>query len=56
MLVQAKKHLTVEGLGLILGVKASINHGLSEQLKTAFPNILVVNRSAVKNQIIKDPH
>lgn len=34
-----KEHLTLEGLRKIISIKASINKGLSEQLKEAFPDI-----------------
>jgi hypothetical protein len=46
--------MTVEGLKKILAFKASINQGLSEQLKTAFPNVLSVARPMVTNQKIPD--
>jgi hypothetical protein len=39
-LIKAKKHLTTEGFAEILSLKASFNNGLSEQLKTVFPNII----------------
>jgi len=32
-----REHLTSEGLREIISIKASINNGLSEQLKIAFP-------------------
>lgn len=31
------KHLTVEGLQELVGIKASLNNGLSDKLKEAFP-------------------
>ena len=34
-----KEHITEEGLRKIVAIKASMNLGLSEELKTAFPNI-----------------
>ena len=38
-IVLNKEHLTEEGLRKIVAIKASMNMGLSEELKTAFPNI-----------------
>lgn len=51
-----KKHLTSEGLAKIVALKASMNMGLSEELKAAFPDILPVSRPSVLNSEIKDPH
>jgi hypothetical protein len=39
-LVIRKEHLTKEGLLKIVSLKASLNLGLSESLKAAFPNII----------------
>jgi len=39
-LVRRKEHLNKEGLLKIVSIKASLNLGLSEQLKAAFPNII----------------
>jgi hypothetical protein len=47
-LTNLKEHLTIEGLRKIVGIKASINKGLTEELKTAFPGIVPVSRSEVK--------
>ena len=55
-LLQNKKHLTMEGLRKIVGIKASINKGLSEELKAAFPDTISVPRPLVKDQEIKDPN
>jgi hypothetical protein len=55
-LVKYKKHLTVEGLKEIIAIKASINKGLTEELKTAFPNLIPVPRSSVVYQEIKNPN
>lgn len=51
-----KEHLSHEGINRIVNIKASINKGLTEQLKEAFPNAIPVVRPEVKNQVIKDPH
>jgi len=55
-LLQNKKHLTMEGLRNIVGIKASMNKGLSEELKAAFPDTISVPRPLVKDQEIKDPN
>lgn len=39
-LISNKQHLTLAGLHVIVAIKAAINLGLSERLKTAFPNIV----------------
>nr|YP_009722384.1 hypothetical protein [Morchella importuna]QGN66786.1 hypothetical protein [Morchella importuna] len=43
-----KEHLTTEGLHKILSIRASINWGLTEKLKTAFPDIVPVSIPEVK--------
>ena len=55
-LIRNKKHLTDEGLRKIVGLKASLNLGLSDELKTAFPDTMVVSRPLVINQEISNPH
>ena len=42
-----KKHLTLEGFNEIISIKASINKGLTDVLKAAFPNIKCVDRPLV---------
>ncbi len=54
-MMSRKEHLTFEGLQQIVNFKASINLGLSNELKKAFPNTMPVPRPLVVNQIIKDP-
>lgn len=39
----------------IVSIKASMNKGLSDELKAAFPNIIPVERPKVVYQGIKDP-
>ena len=46
-LMNDKKHLTLEGLHEIISIKASINKGLTDVLKAAFPNIKCVDRPFV---------
>ena len=43
------EHLTEEGLNKILNLKASMNKGLSEQLKELFPNVVPVQRPELDN-------
>jgi len=54
-LILNKEHLTKEGLRKIVGIKASINKGLSDELKTAFPGIKPVKKPEVENVFIRDP-
>jgi hypothetical protein len=51
-----KEHLTIEGIHKIIAIKASVNLGLAEELKAAFPNTIPVPRSIVEDQEIKDPN
>jgi hypothetical protein len=55
-LINKKEHLTSEGLIKILSIKASMNKGLSDQLKAAFPDIIPVARPLVKGIEISDPN
>ena len=55
-LMNNKEHLTIEGLHKIVAIKAYLNLGLSEDLKIAFPNIVVIKRPLIKNQEILDPY
>jgi hypothetical protein len=58
-LMNKKEHLTMEGLNLILGIKASMNKGLdyaTNEFKAAFPNINAVVRASVLDFKIKDSY
>ena len=48
-MMQRKEHITQEGLLTILSLKASMNLGLSENLKVAFPDIVPALRSRIDN-------
>jgi hypothetical protein len=48
-MMQRKEHITQEGLLTILSLRASLNLGLSEALKTAFPHIIPALRPKVNN-------
>ena len=51
-IVLNKEHLTEEGLHKIVAIKAKINLGLSNKLKTAFPDIPSIDKPLVQNQTI----
>lgn len=51
-----KQHLTSEGLHQIVSIRSSLNWGLSDELKEAFPEIKPINRSVVGRTKIQDPH
>nr|QBM09655.1 hypothetical protein [Dactylella sp.] len=56
-LILLKSHVTLEGLRKIVAIKASINKGLSNDLKIAFPGVKPVKRPEYKvdNIVIPDP-
>jgi hypothetical protein len=45
-LIAAKEHLTNDGLNKILSLKSALNLGLSEQVKTEFPDVVPMVRQA----------
>lgn len=52
-----KAHLTVEGLEKIVNIKASMNLGLSDTLKSEFAGYVPVERPVISyDNIILDPH
>ena len=53
-IINRKEHLTMEGLQKIVNLKASINWGLSDGLKEAFPNTISVPRPLVVDKMIAD--
>ena len=53
-IVLNKEHLTDKGLRKIIALRASLNLGLSEELKTAFPDIIPTVRPLVQCQKIQD--
>jgi hypothetical protein len=58
MLILNKEHLTMEGLRKIVAIKASMNNGLSDELKAAFTNLPPVERpeaEAMAGILIRDP-
>jgi LAGLIDADG endonuclease len=54
-LVNKGEHLNKEGLIKIVNLKASLNKGLSDKLKTYFPNIIKIERLKVNIPLIIDP-
>jgi hypothetical protein len=54
-IIKNKKHLELEGLKELVGLKASMNRGLSEAFIAAFPDVKPVRRPIILNQKIKDP-
>lgn len=46
-LIINKEHLSLTGLLKCVGIKASLNWGLSEKFKEAFPNVIPINRPDV---------
>ena len=54
-LINREEHLTIEGLKKIIAIKASINRGLSDELKAIFPNITPTKRLDVLDNKIKNP-
>lgn len=55
-LIQNKEHATLSGLQKIIAIKASMNLGLSPDLREAFCDIIPQYRLIVKNQIIEHPN
>jgi len=55
-LIIKKEHLTIEGIRKIVALKASLNLGLTDDLKVAFPDIVPVTRPLVKYSEILDPN
>ena len=55
-LMNNKEHLTLDGLQKILFIKGSLNLGLSDEIKTNFPNISPIERPLIVDQKILDPN
>lgn len=54
-LIEQGEHLKEEGLQSIINIRASLNLGLSEDLKIAFPNTIPVIRPYISNSKIPHP-
>ena len=55
-LIIDKEHLSRTGVEKIVGLKASLNRGLPEGLKAAFPHVTSVPRPQVEYQQISHPN
>ena len=53
-LIERQEHLTDEGFIKIVAIKASMNQGLSDEFKLAFPDVVPVSIPKVKNKKISD--
>jgi len=54
-MMRDKQHLTTKGLQEIVNIRATLNKGLSDELKTAFPLSKPVTRPDFTRNII-DPY
>jgi hypothetical protein len=54
--ISKKEHLTIEGLQRVVNIRASMNLGLSDVLKTAFSKTIPVKRPIVEVTENIDPH
>jgi len=54
-LIKQKKHLTQAGFEEVLALKSSLNKGLPDDLKSAFPNVVPLVRPEYKFQGIPNP-
>lgn len=50
-LINKKEHLTLEGIQKIVNLKASMNKGLTDALKQAFPNTLPIPRPVIDKSL-----
>jgi hypothetical protein len=55
-IINNKKHLTIEGLYQIINIKASMNLGLSDMLKSEFKNFIPIERPIINTEYIPDPN
>ena len=55
LIIKNKEHLTPEGLRKIVAIRASMNRGLSDKLKLAFPDVVPVERPLVELPKTIDP-
>lgn len=50
------EHLTLQGLKTLISIRASMNKGLSDKLKAAFPDIIPITRPLLNDRTIPDPN
>ena len=55
-MIKCGKHRNTEGLHEIINIKASLNKGLTENLRLDFPNVIPRSRPEVSNLEIKNPN
>ena len=55
-MINRKEHINLEGLQKIVNIKASLNLGLSNELKAVFTDTVSVKRSVIINKKILDPY
>ena len=53
--VKNKEHLTPGGLKKLIAIKASMNKGLTDELKAAFPGTTPINKPNIETNLIHDP-
>ena len=53
-LIKNKEHLSQAGLLELLGIKATLNWGLSEKFKESFPEVIAINRPKVESTIVSN--
>jgi hypothetical protein len=55
--IQLKEHLTLEGVKDIVAIRASLNKGLSDELKASFPNVTPYPRFVrTSDHLIPNPY
>jgi len=55
-LIKNKEHLTLDGFQKIVNIRASMNKGLPETLKIAFPDVIPNTKPLVTSSEIRDPN
>ena len=55
-LILLNKHSDIQGLNQFLNIRSSMNNGLSDKLKLAFPKFKPVERPSIINESIFDPY
>jgi hypothetical protein len=55
-IMNRREHLDMAGLHKILSIRSSMNNGLTEKLKSAFPDIIPANRPQVEITENLDPN
>ena len=55
-LMSNKDHLSIEGLYKVINLKASMNKGLSDFLKSEFKDFIPVERQIINTENIPDPN